>query len=351
MRVPLSLREGATRYSLLPIRDDVAWRFYKKAQACTWTADEVDLSNDRFDSLSADEQTFVEHVLGFFAFGDGLVNENIVHNLLASVEKTELRFFYSFQLAIENVHAEMYAQLIDKYIADPLRKEQLNNAITQMAVMRDKATWMQRWICDPERTFAERLVAFACVEGIFFSGSFCAIYWLKNRCTKVKMPGLFSSNEFISRDEGLHCEFACYVHSLLLDPKDDAEELLRQHGVPHGEREATLRESRRAGAERLREIVESAVEVECDFVKRALPVSLIGMNSDLMITYIRFVADRLLVTLGAQKVFNASNPFPFMDLLSLRGKTNFFESRVSEYQKAGVMATSRDTGFTLNGDF
>ena len=347
--VPFPLREGGSRYSLLPIRNPGAWEMYKKAQASTWTTEEIDLGCDDFDTLNKDERQFIENILAFFAFGDGMVNENIVYNMLASVEQTELRYFYSFQLAIENVHGETYALLIDKYITDPERKACLNNAVSKVPCMRKKAAWIESWIsCN--RTFAERLVAFACVEGIFFSGAFCAIFWMKKRAHHIKLPGLFFSNEVISRDESLHCEFACYVHSMLCSPGTDMQPYFDEHGLRDPEEQtAAARASMKASPERILEIVVSAVGIEHEFVERAMPVSLIGMNADLMKDYVCFVADRLLVSLGAPAHFNKRNPFDWMDAISLEGKTNFFERRVSEYQKAGVLQPQ--TTFATNEDF
>ncbi len=317
------LEENKNRFVLFPIQHDDIWSFYKRAEASFWTAEEIDLQQDLVDwesKLNDNERHFVKHVLAFFAASDGIVNENLAENFLSEVQYTEAKFFYGFQITIENIHSETYSLLIDTYIKDNNDKKYLFNAIDTMDCVRKKADWALRWI--DEGNFAERLVAFAAVEGIFFSGSFCSIFWLKKRGL---MPGLSFSNELISRDEGLHCDFACLLYN--------------NHVV------------NKLSKEQVKKIILDAVEIEKEFILDALPVKLIGMNSDLMSQYIEFVADRLLVELGNDKVFNASNPFDFMEMISIQGKTNFFEKRVGEYQKAGVLNNDSDQKFTMNEDF
>jgi ribonucleoside-diphosphate reductase beta chain len=315
------LQENEGRFVLFPIKHDQIWKMYKQAEASFWTAEEVDLQADLQDwehKLNADEKHFIKHVLAFFAASDGIVNENLVLNFMREVQVPEARCFYGFQVAIENIHAEMYSLLIDTYIKDEEEKTFLFNALQTLPCVEKKGRWALNWI-DNAPTFAHRLIAFAAVEGIFFSGSFCSIYWLKKRGL---MPGLTFSNELISRDEGLHCDFACYLYSQLqnkLDPKE------------------------------VEAIITEAVEFEKEFVTDALPVSLIGMNATLMSEYIEFVADRLLVSLGNEKVYNTANPFSWMEMISLQGKTNFFEKRVGEYQKAGV--GQKEKAFTMDDDF
>jgi ribonucleoside-diphosphate reductase beta chain len=302
------LTENKDRFVLFPIRHDDIWKFYKKAEASFWTAEEIDLGQDMHDweNLNDGERHFISHVLAFFAASDGIVNENLAENFINDVQYTEAKFFYGFQIAMENIHSETYSLLIDTYIKDPAEHNKLLNAIETLDCVKKKADWALRWI--DEGSFAERLVAFAAVEGIFFSGSFCSIFWLKKRGL---MPGLTFSNELISRDEGLHCDFACLLYNSHLRNK-----------LP----ESTVIQ-----------IIKDAVEIEKEFVTDALPVRLIGMNSVLMCQYIEFVADRLLAELGCDKIYGSSNPFDFMDMISMQGKTNFFEKRVAEYQKAGVM--------------
>lgn len=317
------LIENKKRFVLFPIEHDDIWNFYKKAEASFWTAEEIDLSPDLIDwenKLNNDERHFIKHVLAFFAASDGIVNENLAENFLSEVQYTEAKFFYGFQIAMENIHSETYSLLIDTYIKNSAEKEYLFNAIETLDCVKKKANWALRWI--NKGSFAERLVAFAAVEGIFFSGSFCSIFWLKKRGL---MPGLSFSNELISRDEGLHCDFACLLYKKHLIYK-----------LPK---------------EQVKQIIMDAVEIEKDFVTDALPVKLIGMNSDLMSQYIEFVADRLLVELGNEKVYHASNPFDFMEMISIQGKTNFFEKRVGEYQKAGVLAGKESQAFRLDEDF
>jgi len=320
------LQENENRFVLFPIQHDDIWQFYKNAEASFWTAEEIDLAQDLHDwehKLNDDERHFIKHVLAFFAASDGIVNENLAENFLAEVQYTEAKFFYGFQIAIENIHSETYSLLIDTYIKDSKEKDYLFNAIETLDCVKKKAQWALRWI--EEGSYAERLVAFAAVEGIFFSGSFCSIFWLKKRGL---MPGLSFSNELISRDEGLHCDFACLLYTKHLVNKLDKD--------------------------KVKAIITDAVEIEKEFVTDALPVKLIGMNADLMQQYIEFVADRLLVELGCERVYNSTNPFDFMELISLQGKTNFFEKRVAEYQKAGVKSQgeeSRGNAFSLNEDF
>ena len=318
------LESNNSRFVLFPIQHDDIWSFYKKAEASFWTAEEIDLSPDLIDwetKLNDDERHFVKHVLAFFAASDGIVNENLAEHFLSEVQYTEAKFFYGFQVAIENIHSETYSLLIDTYIKDTADKNHLFNAIDTLDCVRKKADWALRWI--DKGSFAERLVAFAAVEGIFFSGSFCSIFWLKKRGL---MPGLSFSNELISRDEGLHCDFACLLYNNHLVNK-----------LPK---------------EQVRDIIMDAVEIEKEFVTDALPVKLIGMNSDLMAQYIEFVADRLLTELGNEKVYNATNPFDFMEMISIQGKTNFFEKRVAEYQKAGVLSSNKDNHtFSIDEDF
>jgi len=318
------LKENKDRFVLFPIQKDDIWQFYKKAQASFWTAEEIDLSQDLKDwnNLNDGERHFISHVLAFFAASDGIVNENLAENFLSEVQFTEAKFFYGFQIAIENIHSETYSLLIDTYVKDPTEKNKLFNAIETIPCVKKKADWALRWI--DNGSFAERLIAFAAVEGIFFSGSFCSIFWLKKRGL---MPGLTFSNELISRDEGLHCDFACLLYN---------DHLIGQ-----------------LSKETVTEIIRDAVEIEKEFVTDAIPVKLIGMNAELMCQYIEFVADRLLEELECDKIYNTTNPFDFMDMISLQGKTNFFEKRVAEYQKAGVMNDGDDDShkFSISEDF
>jgi len=317
------LKENPNRFVLFPIEHNDIWAFYKKSEANFWTAEEIDLSADQVDwndKLNDDERHFIKHVLAFFAASDGIVNENLALNFVNEVQYTEAKFFYGFQIMMENIHSETYSLLIDTYIKDQREKDYLLRAIEHVDCVKKKADWALRWIGNG--SFAERLVAFAAVEGIFFSGSFCSIFWLKKRGL---MPGLTFSNELISRDEGMHCDFACLLYNEHLRYKLDP---------------ATVRD-----------IIVDAVTIEKEFVSDAIPVKLIGMNADMMCTYIEFVADRLLGALGLPKEYNAENPFPWMDLISLQGKTNFFEKRVGDYQKAGVMAERDKQVFTLEEDF
>jgi ribonucleoside-diphosphate reductase beta chain len=318
------LKENKSRFVLFPIQHNDIWEYYKKAEASFWTAEEIDLSQDLKDwaNLSDGERHFISHVLAFFAASDGIVNENLAENFVAEVQYTEAKFFYGFQIAIENIHSETYSLLIDTYIKDNKEKDRLFNAIDTMPFVKKKADWALQWI--DNGSFAERLIAFAAVEGIFFSGSFCSIFWMKKRGL---MPGLSFSNELISRDEGLHCDFACLLYNNHLVTKLDPAKITA--------------------------IIKDAVEIEKEFVTEALPVKLIGMNAELMCEYIEYVADRLLMEVGCDKVYNASNPFDFMELISLQGKTNFFEKRVGEYKKAGVTSNADDDApkFSLDEDF
>jgi ribonucleoside-diphosphate reductase subunit M2 len=296
---------------------------YKKAEASFWTAEEIDLAHDAKDwaGLSHNERHFVSHILAFFAASDGIVNENLASNFATEVTIPEARCFYGFQIAVENIHSETYSLLIDTYVKDPSEKSHLLNAIETVPCVQNKANWALKWCEKENASFAERCVAFAAVEGIFFSGSFCAIFWLKKRGL---MPGLAFSNELISRDEGLHCDFACLMYSKL------------DNKLP---------------AERIQAIIADAVTIEKDFVSSALPVELIGMNSKMMCVYIEFCADRLLGSLGVPKLYNSANPFEWMEMISLQGKTNFFEKRVGEYSKAGVGVDASKQVFDLDADF
>ena len=318
------LEENKDRFVLFPIRYPKIWEMYKKAEASFWTAEEIDLSTDLKDweKLNSGEKHFIKHVLAFFAASDGIVNENLAVNFMREVQLPEARCFYGFQIMMENIHSETYSLLIDTYIKENQEKNRLLHAIETVPCVQKKAEWALRWIS--RGSFAERLIAFAAVEGIFFSGSFCSIFWLKKRGL---MPGLSFSNELISRDEGLHCDFACLLYSML-DEKLPVEQVQKQ--------------------------IADAVVIEQEFVTDSLPVDLIGMNAKMMATYIEFCADRLLVSLGCPKIYHSSNPFDFMELISLQGKTNFFEKRVAEYQKAGVMGSKQNVNqnvFKTDEDF
>lgn len=319
------LRDNPKRFVIFPISYPDIWAKYKQAEASFWTTEEVDLQRDMEDwkKLTNDERHFIGHVLAFFAASDGIVNENLVERFSQEVQVTEARCFYGFQIAIENVHSEMYSILIETYITNPQEKEFLFNAIETLPCVRKKADWALNWISSKSASFGERIVAFAAVEGIFFSGSFASIFWLKKRGL---MPGLTFSNELISRDEGLHCEFACLMYSHLVQ---------------------------KPSAERVIQIIKDAVIIEQDFLSDALPVSLIGMNCDLMCQYIEFVADRLLKELGCNKIYNSSNPFEFMNNISTEGKTNFFEKKVGEYQKDGITPEGKGEAneFEMAADF
>lgn len=318
------LQENPHRFVLFPIQDNEIWAMYKKAEASFWTAEEIDLASDMpdWDKLSDNERHFVSHVLAFFAASDGIVNENLAQNFCTEIQSAEARCFYGFQITVENIHSETYSLLIDTYVKDPIEKKHLLHAIETVPCVQKKAQWALQWCSREYASFAERCIAFAAVEGIFFSGSFCAIFWLKKRGL---MPGLCFSNELISRDEGLHCDFACLVYSKLVNQ------------VP---------------AERILDIIMNAVQIEKEFVCDALPVELIGMNSRLMCDYIEFCADRLLGALGCQRHYGAKNPFEWMEMISLQGKTNFFEKRVGEYAKSGVGEKVEDNHcFDLDADF
>jgi len=315
------LKENKDRFVILPIKYPKIWEQYKKHEASFWTAEEIDLGDDMKDwnALNDGERHFISHILAFFAASDGIVNENLAVNFMSEVQLPEARCFYGFQIMMENIHSETYALLIDTYIKDPKEKDRLFHAIDTVPAVKKKAEWALRWI--ENGTFAERLVAFAAVEGIFFSGSFCSIFWMKKRGL---MPGLTFSNELISRDEGLHCEFACLLYSMLQNKLSEKQ---------------------------VHAIIGDAVAIEKEFISDALPVALIGMNAQLMQQYIEFVADRWLTELGYTKLFNSTNPFDFMELISLQGKTNFFEKRVGEYQKSGVMNDVGSKAFSMDEDF
>lgn len=316
------LRDNPRRFVVFPIEYPDIWEKYKQAEGSFWTVGEVDLSNDRSDweKLTKNERYFISHVLAFFAASDGIVNENLVERFSQEVQVTEARCFYGFQIAIENIHSEMYSMLIDTYITDTQEKDFLFNAIENLPCVKKKADWALKWISSKTATFGERIVAFAAVEGIFFSGSFASIFWLKKRGL---MPGLTFSNELISRDEGLHCDFACLMfHHLVQKPSKT----------------------------RITNIIRDAVNIEQEFLSDALPVSLIGMNCTLMCQYIEFVADRLLTELDCEKIYNVTNPFDFMTAISTDGKTNFFEKKVGEYQKGEIMDAA-EGNFTTEADF
>lgn len=316
------LQETKNRFVLFPIKHHDIWQMYKQAEASFWTAEEIDLAQDLKDweNLNDGEKHFISHVLAFFAASDGIVNENLVVNFMKEIQQPEARCFYGFQVMMENIHAETYSLLIDTYIKDIKEREHLFNALETVPCVSKKAEWALRWI-DSEH-FTERLIAFAAIEGIFFSGSFCSIFWLKKRGL---MPGLSFSNELISRDEGLHCDFACLLYNNYIQNKLTKERIIQ--------------------------IITEAVEIEKEFVTDALPVDLIGMNAKMMVEYIEFVADRLLTELGCEKYYKSSNPFDFMEMISLQGKTNFFEKRVAEYKKAGVSSTKDQQTFSLDEDF
>ncbi|KAI2637457.1 ribonucleoside-diphosphate reductase small subunit [Xylaria nigripes] len=315
------LQENPQRFVLFPIKYHEIWQMYKKAEASFWTAEEIDLSkdlNDWSNRLNEDEKYFISHILAFFAASDGIVNENLVERFSGEVQIPEARCFYGFQIMMENIHSETYSLLIDTYIKEPAQRTHLFNAIDTIPAIRKKADWALKWISDRNSTFAQRLIAFAAVEGIFFSGAFASIFWLKKRGL---MPGLTFSNELISRDEGLHTDFACLLFSHLKN---------------------------RPSKEIVEAVIVDAVKIEQEFLTEALPCALLGMNANLMKQYIEFVADRLLVALGNEKVYRSANPFDFMENISLGGKTNFFEKRVGEYQKAGVMASTKKNVSTEN---
>jgi ribonucleoside-diphosphate reductase beta chain len=318
------LKENKDRFVIFPIKHHDLWEWYKKCEASFWTAEEIDLHQDLTDwstKLNDDERYFVKHILAFFAASDGIVNENLAENFVNEVQYSEAKFFYGFQIMMENIHSETYSLLIDTYVKDDAEKDNLFNAIEVFPAIKKKADWALKWI--ESDSFAERLIAFAAVEGIFFSGAFCSIFWLKKRGL---MPGLTFSNELISRDEGVHCDFAVHLHNNHLVNK-----------VPK---------------ERIKQIITNALDIEKEFITESLPVSLIGMNAKLMTQYLEYVTDRLLVELQCEKIYNVTNPFDFMDMISLQGKTNFFEKRVSEYQKAGVLNNdTRSEEISFDEDF
>jgi ribonucleoside-diphosphate reductase subunit M2 len=309
------------RFVTFPIKYNDIWDMYKKQVECFWRAEEIDLTKDLtyWDTLEQGEKHFVSMILAFFAASDGIVLENLASRFMCDVQVSEARAFYGFQIAMENIHSETYSLLIETYIKDKDEKHRLFNAIENFPCIKKKSDWAQKWIHDNRSSFATRLVAFACVEGIFFSGAFCSIYWLKKRGL---MPGLTFSNELISRDEALHCEFAVLLYNKL---------------------------QKKIDKNRIHEIIKEAVEIEIEFICDALPCKLIGMNSDLMTQYIKFVADRLVVQLGYKKIYNAANPFDFMELISLEGKTNFFEKRNDSYALANK--TVSEDVFNLSDDF
>jgi ribonucleoside-diphosphate reductase subunit M2 len=308
------------RFVMFPIKYQDIWDMYKKQVDCFWRAEEIDLTKDfsQWESLNADERYFISMILAFFAASDGIVLENLASRFMNEIQVSEARAFYGFQIAMENIHSQTYSMLIETYIKDKVEKNRLFNAIEHFPSIKKKSDWAQKWIHDNRSSFATRLVAFACVEGIFFSGAFCSIYWLKKRGL---MPGLTFSNELISRDEALHCEFAVLLYSKMVKKIDKS---------------------------RIHEIIKDAVEIETEFICDALPCRLIGMNSELMTQYIQFVADRLCLQLGYKKIYNVSNPFQFMDLISLESKTNFFERDVSDYALANKDITD---AFELSEDF
>ncbi|WP_339610388.1 ribonucleotide-diphosphate reductase subunit beta [uncultured Planktosalinus sp.] len=318
------LTDNPGRFVIFPIQHHDIWEWYKKSEASFWTAEEIDLHQDMTDwnnKLNDDERYFIKHILAFFAASDGIVNENLAENFVNEVQYPEAKFFYGFQIMMENIHSETYSLLIDTYVKDEVEKDKLFNAIENFPAIKKKADWALKWI--DSDSFAERLIAFAAVEGIFFSGAFCSIFWLKKRGL---MPGLTFSNELISRDEGVHCDFAVHLHNHHLKNK--------------------------VSKERIREIIIDALNIEREFITESLPVSLIGMNSKLMTQYLEFVTDRLLVELECEKEYNVKNPFDFMEMISLQGKTNFFEKRVSEYQKAGVTNKDKETNkISFDEDF
>jgi ribonucleoside-diphosphate reductase beta chain len=314
------LVNNPNRFVIFPIKHPDIWDFYKRAEASFWTAEEVDLSDDlaQYENLTSGEKHFINNVLAFFAASDGIVNENLAENFVSEVQYAEAKFFYGFQIMMENVHSEMYSLLIDTYVKDPVEQLKYFNAIEEITCVKKKAVWALEWI--DSDSFAERLVAFAAVEGIFFSGSFCSIFWLKKRGL---MPGLSFSNELISRDEGLHCDFACHLHN---------------HHVVN-----------KVSEDRIKEIIASALEIEKEFITDSLPVDLIGMNCGLMRQYLEFVADRLLADLMCEKTYGTKNPFDFMQNIALQNKTNFFEKRVAEYAKANVGSPNQE--LTFDADF
>lgn len=317
------LKENPGRFVVFPIEHHDIWTLYKQAQANIWTAEEIDLAQDLTDwneKLNDNERYFIKNILAFFAASDGIVNENIAENFVREVQYPEAKFYYGFQIMMENVHSETYSLLIDTYIKDPVEKDLLFNALDNVASIKKKGDWALKWI--KSDSFAERLIAFAAVEGIFFSGAFCSIFWLKKRGL---MPGLSFSNELISRDEGTHTDFACHLY------KNHIVGVLQP--------------------ERVYEIIHSALEIEKEFITESLPVDLIGMNTKLMSQYLEFVADRLLMDLGLVKRYNQENPFDFMVNIAISNRTNFFEKKVSEYSKMGVATNTGRSKFSTEEDF
>ena len=315
------LQEDDNRYVMFPIQDQDIWQMYKKQVDCFWRAEEIDLSKDisHWESLNKDETYFISMILAFFAASDGIVLENLAARFMGEVQSSEARAFYGFQIAMENIHSETYSLLIDTYIKDREEKSMLFQAIQNYPCIKKKADWAIKWIQDKRSSFATRLIAFACIEGIFFSGSFCAIYWLKKRGL---MPGLTFSNELISKDESTHCYFACLLYSYIKN---------------------------KIKPEIIYDIIKDAVAIEKEFITESIPCALIGMNADMMKEYIEFVSDRLLVQLGYEKIWNTSNPFDFMEMISLRPKSNFFEIRVGEYAKSTI--SENNETFEINNDF
>ena len=315
------LTEDDSRYVMFPIKNADIWQMYKKQVDCFWRAEEVDLSKDlaSWNTLNDDEKYYIKHILAFFAAADGIVNENLAMRFMGEVQVSEARAFYGFQIAMETIHSEMYSLLIETYIKDSDEKNKLFDAIKHFPCIKKKADWAIKWIQDKRASFATRLIAFACIEGIFFSGAFCSIFWLKKR---GKMPGLTFSNELISRDEALHTEFAIMLYKKL---------------------------NKKLSKKKAIELIREAVDIEKEFICEALPCRLISMNSKLMSDYIEFVADRLIMQIGYEAIYNTANPFDFMELISIEGKTNFFEKRVGEYALA--TKTKDSTVFDMDGEF
>ena len=324
MSTEILLSEEEKRYVIFPIKQEPIWHMYKKAVSSFWTVEEIDLSKDMDDymKLKEEEKHFINSVLAFFAASDGIVNENLVERFCNEVQVLEAKFFYGFQVAMENIHSETYSLLIDTYIKEKSEKNRLLNAVETIQSVKKKADWALKWINDETSSFGTRVIAFAAVEGIFFSGSFCSIFWLKKRGL---MPGLCFSNELISRDEGLHTEFAVLMYSMLKEKPSE---------------------------ETVKQIIKEAVTIEKEFITESLPCSLIGMNKKLMGQYIEYVADRLLQMLKIESVYNTPNPFEWMELISIQGKTNFFEKRVGEYSnKANPNTETAIEDFSMDADF
>lgn len=318
------LSEENSRLTVYPLKHKPIWEMYKKQQAAFWTVEEVDMSKDydHFKKFKPEEQHFIKHILAFFAASDAIVNINLLERFTKDVKIPEAQIAYTYQAMMENIHAEMYSLMIETIIKDPTEKESLLNAVETIPCIGKKAAWAIKWI-ESQDSFAKRLVAFAIVEGIFFSGSFCAIFWIKH-VKKNKMPGLTLSNEFIARDEGMHTDFACLLYSMM---------------------------NNKLGQEELEGMIREAVEIESEFITESLPCKLIGMNSEMMNQYIQFVADRLCYTLGHSKIYNTKNPFTWIEALSLEGKNNFFEGRTSQYQNANIMNSSSKGAFMISEDF